>query len=87
MEVGNYLANQKNDVTIIGMESAPLWVFSRLRGSSFDANWATRERVMGAQVGQVFQRLAASAGAKFKMSASVEKATPSGKALSPSHVI
>lgn len=24
MEVGNYLANQKNDVTIIGMESAPL---------------------------------------------------------------
>lgn len=59
MEVGNYLANQKNDVTIIGMESAPL------------------ERVMGSQVGQVFQRLVASAGAKFKMSANVEKATPS----------
>ncbi|KAF8416501.1 hypothetical protein EV426DRAFT_685898 [Tirmania nivea] len=59
MEVGNYLANQKNDVTIIGRESAPL------------------ERVMGAQVGQVFQRLVASAGAKFKMNASVEKATAS----------
>ena len=40
-----------------------------------------RERVMGAQVGQVFQRLLTSAGAKFKMSASVQKATPSGKEL------
>ncbi|RPB25288.1 hypothetical protein L211DRAFT_783205 [Terfezia boudieri ATCC MYA-4762] len=59
MELGNYLANQKNDVTIIGMESAPL------------------ERVMGAQIGQVFQKLVTSAGAKFKMSASVERATPS----------
>lgn len=46
-----------------------------------DANCITRERVMGVQVGQVFQRLVTSAGAKFKMSVSVEKATPSGKAL------
>ncbi|KAF8476027.1 hypothetical protein BDZ91DRAFT_818616 [Kalaharituber pfeilii] len=59
MELGNYLANQKNDVTIIGIESAPL------------------ERVMGAQVGQVFQRLLTSAGVKFRMRANVEKATPS----------
>jgi len=45
----------------------------------FDANCETRERIVGAQVGQVFQRLVASAGAKFRMSASVEKAIPSGR--------
>lgn len=36
---------------------------------------------MGVQIGQVFQRLVTTAGAKFRMSASVEKATPSGKKL------
>lgn len=27
MEVGTYLAKQKNDVTIIGRDDVPLWVF------------------------------------------------------------
>lgn len=34
---------------------------------------------MGVPVGQIFQRLVASKGVKFKMSASVEKAEPSCK--------
>ncbi|KAF2246664.1 hypothetical protein BU26DRAFT_521108 [Trematosphaeria pertusa] len=59
MEVGNCLASMKNDVTIIGMESAPM------------------ERVMGSKVGQIFQGLLEKNGVKFKMGASVDKATPS----------
>lgn len=34
---------------------------------------------MGAQVGQIFQNLLAKNGVKFKMGASIEKATPSCK--------
>lgn len=59
MEVGNCLAGKKNDVTIIGMESAPL------------------ERVMGAKVGKIFQRLLVKNGVKFKMDSSIDKALPS----------
>ena len=36
-----------------------------------------RERIMGNKVGQIFQRIVGGNGVKFKMSASVEKATPS----------
>ncbi|KAJ4292550.1 Apoptosis-inducing factor 1 [Kalmusia sp. IMI 367209] len=59
MEVGNCLAGMKNDVTIVGMEDAPM------------------ERVMGNKVGQIFRGLLEKNGVKFKMGASVEKATPS----------
>ncbi|PGG98485.1 hypothetical protein AJ79_08857 [Helicocarpus griseus UAMH5409] len=58
MEVGNCLATKGNNVTIVGMESAPL------------------ERVMGAQIGRIFQSNLQKNGVKFHMSASVEKATP-----------
>ena len=58
MEVGNALA-ANNDVSIIGMESAPL------------------ERVMGAEVGKIFQDLISKNGVKFHMSASVDSAAPS----------
>ncbi|KAJ6084516.1 Apoptosis-inducing factor 1 [Penicillium sp. IBT 16267x] len=59
MEVGNCLAGKEHNVTIVGMESAPM------------------ERVMGAKVGQVFQRNLEKNGVSFKLSAGVEKATPS----------
>ncbi|PSK34300.1 Dihydrolipoyl dehydrogenase, mitochondrial [Elsinoe australis] len=59
MEVGNCLASQKHDVTIIGMESAPM------------------ERIMGKKVGAIFQKLLEKNGVKFRMEASVEKASPS----------
>ena len=58
MEVSNALASN-NDVTVIGMESAPL------------------ERVMGAEVGQIFQSLLSKNGVKFHMEASVDSAVPS----------
>ncbi|KAL6714043.1 Apoptosis-inducing factor 1 [Lecanora helva] len=58
MEVSNALASN-NDVTVIGMESAPL------------------ERVMGAEVGKIFQSLISKNGVKFHMSASVDSAHPS----------
>ncbi|KAI5811445.1 hypothetical protein DFH27DRAFT_533605 [Peziza echinospora] len=59
MEVGNCLAGKKNDVTIIGQESAPM------------------ERIMGAEVGKIFEKILTKNGVKFKLSAGVEKATPS----------
>lgn len=58
MEVANAVAKE-NDVTVVGMESAPL------------------ERVMGAQVGKIFQTNLEKNGVKFKLSAGVEKASPS----------
>jgi len=58
MEVANATAKD-NDVTVVGMESAPL------------------ERVMGAEVGKIFQKTLEKNGVKFKMSAGVEKAVPS----------
>lgn len=58
MEVGNALA-ANNDVTIVGMESAPL------------------ERVMGAEVGKIFQSIISKNGVKFHMEASVDSAAPS----------
>ncbi|KAL1612600.1 Apoptosis-inducing factor 1 [Paraconiothyrium brasiliense] len=59
MEVGNCLASMKNDVTIVGMEEAPM------------------ERVMGKKVGEIFRGLLEKNGVKFKMGASVDKATSS----------
>ncbi|OCK88738.1 uncharacterized protein K441DRAFT_668554 [Cenococcum geophilum 1.58] len=59
MEVANCLASMKNDVTVVGMEKAPM------------------ERVMGAEVGEIFRRLLEKNGVKFYMEASVDKATPS----------
>ncbi|PVH80739.1 hypothetical protein DL98DRAFT_588068 [Cadophora sp. DSE1049] len=58
MEVANAVAKD-NDVTVVGMEKAPL------------------ERVMGEQVGRVFQKSLEKNRVKFKMSAGVEKAVPS----------
>ena len=58
MEVGNSLS-ANNEVTIVGMESAPL------------------ERVMGAEVGKIFQSNIAKSGVKFHMEASVDSAVPS----------
>lgn len=58
MEVANAVAKD-NDVTVVGMESAPL------------------ERVMGEEVGKIFQKTLEKNGVKFKMSAGVEKAVPS----------
>ncbi|PGH14568.1 hypothetical protein AJ80_05888 [Polytolypa hystricis UAMH7299] len=63
MEVGNCLSKE-NNVTIVGMESAPL------------------ERVMGAEVGRIFQRNLEKSGVKFYLSASVEKAEPSSNDVS-----
>ena len=60
MEVGNALAKE-NDVSIVGMESAPL------------------ERVMGKEVGQIFQRLLGNNGVKFYMDSEVEAALPASK--------
>lgn len=59
MEVGNCLASQKHDVTIIGMEEEPM------------------QQVMGKKVGQIFRKLLEKNGVKFRLNASVEKATPS----------
>jgi NAD(P)H-nitrite reductase large subunit len=59
MEVGKCLTGKNNNVTIIGMESAPL------------------ERVMGKEVGAIFQRQLEKAGVKFYMDAEVEDAKPS----------
>lgn len=58
MEVGNSLS-ANNEVSIIGMESAPL------------------ERVMGAEIGKIFQNTLKKNGVKFYMSASVDSAEPS----------
>ena len=58
MEVSNALSKE-NEVSIIGMESAPL------------------ERVMGAEVGKIFQSILSKNGVKFYMSASVDSAIPS----------
>lgn len=58
MEVANAVAKD-NDVTVVGMESAPL------------------ERIMGAEVGKIFQKILEKNGVKFRMSAGVEKAVPS----------
>jgi NADPH-dependent 2,4-dienoyl-CoA reductase/sulfur reductase-like enzyme len=58
MEVANATAKD-NDVTVVGMESAPL------------------ERIMGAQVGKIFQKSLEKNGVKFHMDAGVEKALPS----------
>lgn len=57
MEVANALAKE-NEVTIIGMESAPL------------------ERVMGKEVGSIFQKMLEKNGAKFYMNAEVDSAVP-----------
>ena len=78
MEVGNCLAGMKNDVTVIGMEE----------GTSHNSSLETAnkpltfseepmERVMGKKVGKIFRGLLEKNGVKFKMGASVEKATPS----------
>lgn len=61
MEVGNALAGKKHNVTIVGMEKAPL------------------ERVMGAEIGAVFQQALEKNGVRFHMEASVDSATPSSK--------
>jgi NADPH-dependent 2,4-dienoyl-CoA reductase/sulfur reductase-like enzyme len=58
MEVANATAKD-NDVTVVGMESAPL------------------ERVMGAEVGKIFQKTLEKNGVKFRMSAGVKKAVAS----------
>lgn len=58
MEVANATAKD-NDVTVVGMESAPL------------------ERVMGAEVGKIFQKALEGNGVKFHMEAGVEKSVPS----------
>ncbi|KAJ8062254.1 hypothetical protein OCU04_008802 [Sclerotinia nivalis] len=58
MEVANATAKD-NDVTVVGMESAPL------------------ERVMGAEVGKIFQKALEGNGVKFYMNAGVEKAVQS----------
>ncbi|KAI9825032.1 MAG: hypothetical protein M1826_007110 [Phylliscum demangeonii] len=57
MEVANCLASNEQDVTVVGMERAPL------------------ERVMGAEVGSVFQQLLEKNKVKFHMSADVARAT------------
>ncbi|KAI9644086.1 Apoptosis-inducing factor 1 [Ciborinia camelliae] len=57
MEVANATAKD-NDVTVVGMESAPL------------------ERIMGAKVGKIFQKILEGNGVKFYMEAGVEKAVP-----------
>ena len=58
MEVGNALSKE-NDVTIVGMESAPL------------------EKIMGPEVGKIFQGLLEKNGVKFYMEAGVEAAIAS----------
>lgn len=59
MEVGNCLASKEHNVSIIGMEKAPL------------------ERIMGKEVGKIFQKKLEGNGVKFYMDASVEAALPS----------
>ena len=61
MEVANALVGKKHDVTVIGMEEAPL------------------ERVMGVEVGKIFQKLLEKNGVKFYMGASVDSAQPSSE--------
>lgn len=70
MEVGNALRSKEHDVTIVGMENAPM------------------ERVMGADVGRIFQRNLEKNGVVFKLPASVEKATPAddGKTVGAVHL-
>ena len=75
MEVANCLASMKNDVTVVGMEKGndPVLVYIS-KSKSFIA---PMERVMGAEVGEIFRRLLEKNGVKFYMEASVDKATPS----------
>jgi NADPH-dependent 2,4-dienoyl-CoA reductase/sulfur reductase-like enzyme len=75
MEVANCLASMKNDVTVVGMEKGnnPALVCIS-KSKSFIA---PMERVMGAEVGEIFRRLLEKNGVKFYMEASVDKATPS----------
>jgi len=58
MEVANAVCKD-NDVTVVGMEKAPL------------------ERVMGEEVGKIFQNALEKNGVKFRLNAGVEKAVPS----------
>ena len=60
MEVGNALSKE-NDVSIVGMESAPL------------------ERVMGSEVGRIFQKTLEKNGVTFYMNSGVEAALPASK--------
>ena len=75
MEVANCLASMKNDVTVVGMEKGnnPALVCIS-KSKSFIA---PMERVMGAEVGEIFRKLLEKNGVKFYMEASVDKATPS----------
>ena len=75
MEVANCLASMKNDVVVVGMEkgNGPALVCIS-KSKSFIA---PMERVMGAEVGEIFRRLLEKNGVKFYMEASVDKATPS----------
>ena len=75
MEVANCLASMKNDVTVVGMEKGnnPALVCIS-KSKSFIA---PMERVMGAEVGEIFRGLLEKNGVKFYMEASVDKATPS----------
>ena len=75
MEVANCLASMKNDVAVVGMEKGndpALVCISRSKGFI-----APMERVMGAEVGEIFRKLLEKNGVKFYMEASVDKATPS----------
>lgn len=58
MEVANAVS-KNNDVTVVGMEKAPL------------------ERIMGEEVGRIFQKALSKNGIKFEMEAGVEKAVAS----------
>jgi NADPH-dependent 2,4-dienoyl-CoA reductase/sulfur reductase-like enzyme len=74
MEVGNCLARMNNVVTIVGMEEVMCIRLNHQTSADFVA---PMERVMGKKVGEIFRGLLEKNGVKFKMGASVDKATPS----------
>ncbi|KAJ5778633.1 Apoptosis-inducing factor 1 [Penicillium odoratum] len=74
--------DQKKQVVVIGSSFIGMEVGNALAGKEHNVTIVGMEsvpleRVMGAKVGQIFQRNLEKSGVSFKLSAGVEKATPS----------
>lgn len=76
LEVANALAKD-HDVTVIGMESAPLCAHFASPVRRVDSI-SCRERVLGAEVGNKVRRILEKNGIKFRLSVGVEDAVSSG---------
>nr|KMM69427.1 rhodocoxin reductase [Coccidioides posadasii RMSCC 3488] len=82
-EILNAVGDKNKNIVIIGSSFIGMEVGNALSKENkvtiIGMESAPLERVMGAKVGQIFQRLLEKQGVNFHMSASVEKASPSEK--------